>query len=76
MLAFIAAAIAMAVLKAHYVFILVFATTAVFAGIVGFKCRYKSYDIDGHEVVLYSGLFKNIYAWTVKSSKAVLLQDT
>ena len=58
MLAFIAAAIAMAVLKAHYVFILVFATTAVFAGIVGFKCRYKSYDIDGHEVVLYSGLFK------------------
>ena len=58
MLAFIAAAIAMAVLKAHYVFILVFAATAVFAGIVGFKCRYKSYDIDGHEVVLYSGLFK------------------
>ena len=57
-LAFIAAAIAMAVLKAYYVFILVFATTAVFAGIVGFKCRYKSYDIDGHEVVLYSGLFK------------------
>ena len=58
MLAFIAAAIAMAVLKAHYVFILVFVATAVFAGIVGFKCRYKSYDIDGHEVVLYSGLFK------------------
>lgn len=58
MLAFIAAAIAMAVLKAHYVFIMVFAATAVFAGIVGFKCRYKSYDIDGHEVVLYSGLFK------------------
>ena len=31
---------------------------ALLVGLGGFKCRYKVYDIEGHEVILYSGIIR------------------
>lgn len=57
-LALAGGAIALFAIGAFYVFPIILLMLALLVGLGGFKCRYKVYDIKGHEVILYSGIIR------------------
>ena len=53
--ALIGGAVAFGITGAEHILIELCAALAVFIGIVGFKYRCKYYEVDGHNVILYTG---------------------